>query len=71
MTELEAVSLLELLQASPGRAPGSRIQQLGNGDHVVVVDGLYIWCEQDAKRWMKGSLQKALARKLKKEAVAT
>ncbi len=68
MDELTAQILLETLEDAGRHATK---KQLSNGTWVVVAaDGVYIWNEQDARRWIKGSLQRALARKLRKEEVA-
>ncbi len=68
MTELESQTLLEALIDSGRRG---RIQQLGNGTWVIVTqpDGVFLWDKRDAARYRKGSLQKALERKLKKQEV--
>ena len=65
MGELTAQVLLEQIEESGRHAAKKR---LGNGDYVVVVaDGVYLWNAGDTRRWLKGSLQRALARKLRQE----
>jgi hypothetical protein len=67
MTELEAQSLLELLQSSPGRAEGASLKHLGNGDWIVLApDGVMLWGKSDARRWIRGSLQRSIERSVRK-----
>jgi hypothetical protein len=70
MTELEAQSLLETLQASPGRAEGSSLKQLSNGDFVIVTaEQIYLWNEQDTRKFLKGSLKALKLSRKEQEAV--
>ncbi len=65
MDELTAQILLETLEDAGRHATK---KQLSNGDYVVVAaDGVYLWNAGDTRRWLKGSLQRALARKLRQE----
>jgi hypothetical protein len=65
--ELDAVRLLELLQESPGRAEGSSLRKLANGDYVVVTgDGVLLWGPSDCRKWIRGSLQRSIERSVKK-----
>ncbi len=65
MDELESQVLLEALEDAGRHA---RIQQLANGEYVLVAPGgLFLWDKRDVARYRKGTLQKAIARKLRKE----
>ena len=68
MDELTAQILLERIEDA-GRHATKR--QLGNRTWVIVAsDGVYLWNAGDGRRWLKGSLQRALERKLTKESEA-
>jgi len=68
MDELESQVLLEALEDAGRHA---RIQQLANGEYVLVAPGgLFLWDKRDVARYRKGSLQRSIERKRRKEEAA-